>query len=266
MRTTHFLGLCLAAATLPAQNFVALPATANPAAELGNYSLVPFMQPNARVQMFYDSAEVASPAFVADQLQLRFDGPLPQVGAPGPFTITRLQIRIGVTAVGTPTAAFAANLTQPLATVFDGPVTYLPDNGLQFPHPWGGPNGTLTFPFLAATPIAVAPGQWLVVELAMEGNNIASFGFAHAILDGAPTSGGLVNGAAAPFGSGCSASPGAPSLDSGLITRTSASIPRAWTSSTPVPQWFAQEHSSPSISAPRPLRKKPCHSPIRTKD
>jgi hypothetical protein len=210
MRTTHFLGLCLAAATLPAQNFVALPATANPAAELGNYSLVPFMQPNARVQMFYDSAEVASPAFVADQLQLRFDGPLPQVGAPGPFTITRLQIRIGVTAVGTPTAAFAANLTQPLATVFDGPVTYLPDNGLQFPHPWGGPNGTLTFPFLAATPIAVAPGQWLVVELAMEGNNIASFGFAHAILDGAPTSGGLVNGAAAPFGSGCSASPGAP--------------------------------------------------------
>ncbi|MFN7670140.1 MAG: hypothetical protein ACK595_12405 [Planctomycetota bacterium] len=210
MRTTTLLGLCLAAAALPAQSFLALPATANPAAELGNFSLVPFMQPNARVQLFYDGVEVGSTAFVADQLQLRFDGPLPQVGAPGPFTIARLQIRIGVTAVATPTAAFAGNLTQPLTTVFDGPVTYLPDNGVQFPHPWGGPNGTLTFPFLTAVSLALAPGQWLVVDLAMEGNDIASFGFAHAILDGAPTTGGLTNGTAASFGAGCSAAPGAP--------------------------------------------------------
>ena len=210
MRHTTILGLCLAAAPLTAQTYLSLPATANPAAELGNYSLVPFMQPNVRAQMFYDSAETGTAPFVANQLEFRFDGPLPQVGAPGPFTITRLQIKVGVTTVPTPGSVFASNLTQPLQTVFDGPVTYLPDNGQQFPHPWGGPNGTLTFPFTAPAPLTVAAGQWLVVDLTMEGNNIASFGFAHAILDGAPTSGGLTNGTAASFGVGCSATTGAP--------------------------------------------------------
>jgi hypothetical protein len=160
--------------------------------------------------MFYDSAETGAAPFVANQLELRYDGPLPQVGAPGPFSITRLQIRIGVTSAPTPGAGFAANLTQPLTTVFDAPFTYLPDNGQQFPHPWGGPNGTLTFPFSVPVALTVAPGQWLVVDLTMEGNNIASFGFAHAILDGAPTSGGLTNGTATNFGLGCSAAVGAP--------------------------------------------------------
>jgi hypothetical protein len=201
--------LCIAAASLASQNYLALPATANPGSELGNYSLVPFMQPNARVQLFYDAAEVGTNPLVIDQLSLRYDGPLPQVGAPGPFSITRLQIRIGVTAVSMPDAGFAANLTQPLQTVFDSPHTYSPDPGFASPHPWGGPNGNLTFTFSSPATVTVAPGQWLVVELVMEGNNIANFGFAHAILDGAPTTGGITGGSAAAYGQGCSADPSA---------------------------------------------------------
>lgn len=207
MRHTSSLAcLCLAAASLSAQNYLALPATANPANELPNYSLVPLMQPNTRLQMFYDAVEVGSLPFLVDELSLRYDGPIPQVGAPGPFSITRLQIRVGVSSVPNPTADFAANLTQPLTTVFDAPWSYLPDPGFASPHPWGGPNGTLTFPFTTPAPIAVAPGQWFVIELVMEGNNIANFGFSHAIVDGAATTGGLTNGTAANYGQGCSAS------------------------------------------------------------
>ncbi len=212
------LALALAAST-DAQTFVALPATANPGFELPGYTLVPFMQPNSRVQAFYDAAEVGAP-FVADRLELRHDGPIPQVGAPGPFSISNLEIRIGVSSVPTPTARFAGNLTQPLTTVFSGPWTYLPDNGSVAPHPWGGPAGTLTFPFTTPVPIAVGAGQWLVIEIAMQGNNISLFGFAHAILDGAATTGGPTNGTAVNYGQGCSAATGAPAATSvvtGLI-------------------------------------------------
>lgn len=204
MRTHLIPCLCLAAASLSAQTYLELPLTATPSSELPNYSLLPFMQPNARVQMFYDATEVGTAPFTALELAMRYDGPLPQVGAPGPFTITRLQIRIGVTTIPTPGAGFASNLTQPLTTVFDGPWTYQPDSGMAFPHPWGGPNGTLTFPFSTPTPVLVQPGEWFVVDLQMEGNNISSFGFAHAMVDGATTSGGFVNGTAASYGQGCS--------------------------------------------------------------
>ncbi|HZN37831.1 MAG TPA: hypothetical protein VFD82_03455 [Planctomycetota bacterium] len=202
--------LCLAVASLPAQNYLELPATAAPTLELPNYSTLPLMQPNARVQMFYDATEVGSAAFVADRIELRYDGPIPQVGAPGPFTITHLQIRIGTTDVPMPGANFSANLTQPLSTVVDGPWTYLPDSGSGSPHPWGGPGGTLTFPFTSPTPVVVPPGSWFVVDVTMEGNNISQFGFAHAILDGAATTGGIGNGTAATYGQGCSAGTGLP--------------------------------------------------------
>lgn len=208
MRHTLLSCLCLAAASLSAQNYAYLPATANPSGELSSYSLAPFMQPNARMQLFYDAAEVASSG-IANQLSLRFDGPIPQVGAPGPFSITRLRIRIGISAVAAPAADFAANLTQPLTTVFDGPVSYLPDSGSQSPSTWGGTNDTLTFDFTTPYALAVGAGEWLVVELVMEGNDIASFGYSHAILDAASTTGGLVAGSAASFGTGCSASTGA---------------------------------------------------------
>lgn len=202
--------LCALGAALSAQTYAELPANSNLGFELSGYSLVPFMQPNARLQAFYDFAEAGTTPFTADQLSLRFDGPIPQVGAPGPFSITRLQIRVGTTNVAMPNAQFAANLSQPLTTVFDGPVSYLPDPGSASPHPWGGTNNTLTFDFTTPVPVAVAAGEWLVVEMVMEGNNIASFGFSHAIVDGLNASGGLGNGSAAAFGTGCSASVGAP--------------------------------------------------------
>lgn len=211
MRTALSSCLCLAAASLTAQNHIALPSTATPTSELPGYSLIPLMQPNARVQMFYDATEVGVLPFTTDELSLRYDGPVPQVGAPGPFTIARLQIRIGVSSVAIPSTDFAANQTQPLTTVFDGPWTYLPDDSSASPSPWGGPNNTLTFPFSAPLPVVVAPGQWLLVDLTMEGNNISSFGFAHAMLDGATTTGGLGNGSVATYGQGCSASTGAAS-------------------------------------------------------
>ncbi len=202
--------LCLAAASLSAQNYLELPATASPAFELPNYSVLPLMQPNARVQMFYDATEVGSSSFLADRIEFRFDGPIPQVGAPGPFAITRLQIHIGTTTVAMPGASFAGNLTQPLTTVFDAPWSYLPDPGSASPHPWGGPGGGLTFVFTTTVPITIPAGGWLVVDLQMEGNNIASFGFSHAILDGATTTGGVTNGSASNYGQGCSAGIGLP--------------------------------------------------------
>jgi hypothetical protein len=119
--TTAITCLCFAAASLSAQGFVTLPSTANPAAELGSYSLLPLTRPDARIQVFYDEAEVGSAPFVATELALRYDGPIPAVGVPGPFTITRLQIRLGVSSIVNPGADFAGNLTQPLTSVFDGP-------------------------------------------------------------------------------------------------------------------------------------------------
>lgn len=208
--------LSLFAASLSAQNYLALPTTAAPSLELGSYSLLPFMQPNARVQMYYDATEVGTAPIVVDQLEFRYDGPIPQVGAPGPFAITRLQIRIGVSSVPMPGAQFAANLTAPLTPVFDGPWTYLPDPGSASPHPWGGPGGALTFAFTTPVPIALAAGQWLVVDLSMEGNNISSFGFSHAILDGALTTGGLTNGTAANYGAGCAAGLAAPAASANV--------------------------------------------------
>lgn len=204
--------LCLAVASLPAQSYLLLPATANPTAELNTYDDLglPFMSPESRLQMFFDANEVGSSGFVADQLSLRYDGPIPQIGAPGPFSIQHLQIRIGVTTIAMPGATFAANLTQPLTTVFDGPWSFLPDPGSGSPQPWGGPGNTLQFPFSTPVTIAIPAGAWLVVEFVTEGNNIFNIGFAHAILDGASTTGGITDGSAVTIGQGCEAAPGQP--------------------------------------------------------
>lgn len=199
--------LCFAAASLSAQNFVEIPATASPSFELNAYSLPPLTRADARVMVFYDQAEVPGSPFTATEIAMRYDGPIPQVGLPGPFQITRLQIRIGVSSVPTPGADFAANLTQPLTTVLDGPWTYLPDDGSASPHPWGGPGGTLTFPFTAPVPITINAGQWLVVEIVVEGNDLPVLGFAHPMLDGASTTGGFTNGTTVSYGQGCAASP-----------------------------------------------------------
>jgi len=207
---TVALCLCSAVASLSAQNYALLPATANPAAELPGYSLVPLMQVNSRVQMFYTATEAGSSSFTADQLELRFDGPIPQVGAPGPFVIQRLRVLIGTTTVAMPEARFASNLTQPLTTAFDGPHTFYPDPGSGFPHPWGGPNNGLLIPFQAPVSVVIPTGGWLVIDLIMEGNNIANFGYAHAMLDGATTTGGVADGTGTTFGQGCAIGTGAP--------------------------------------------------------
>jgi hypothetical protein len=204
--------LCLAGASLSAQSYLQMPDTANASAELSGFDDLglPFMSQNTRVQMFFDATEVGSSGFVADELALRYDGPIPQVGAPGPFTITRLQVRIGVTGVPMPGATFANNLTQPLTTVYDGPWSFLPDPGSSSPHAWGGVGNTLRFPFSTNVPIAIPAGSWLAVEFVVEGNNIFSFGYAHAILDGTSTSGGITDGTAVTFGQGCEAGVGQP--------------------------------------------------------
>ncbi|HEB52357.1 MAG TPA: hypothetical protein ENI87_03775, partial [bacterium] len=63
--------LCAAALTtsaLSAQGSIELPSTANPTFELTDYEQVPFMQPNARGQMFYGASEVGTEPFVATGL------------------------------------------------------------------------------------------------------------------------------------------------------------------------------------------------------
>jgi hypothetical protein len=209
----RFLPIAVAAAVGGAavsQTYIHLPASLSPATnELPEYNLRPFMQPNSRVQMFFDATEVGSSSFTATELSLRWDGPVPQVGASGPFTIQRLRIRIGGTAVAVPGAGFDANLTAPLAQVLDSSWTYSPDPGIAAVHPWGDPNDSLRFPFTTPAPVTIPPGGFLVVELLVDGNNISNFGFAHALLDGARATGGPVNGSAISFGLGCPAGPGA---------------------------------------------------------
>ncbi|MGE3172620.1 MAG: hypothetical protein AB7O97_08325 [Planctomycetota bacterium] len=201
----------LLAATAGAQTYLHLPASFVPdAVELADYEIRPLMQTNCRLQMFFDAAETGSSAFTALELALRYDGPIPQVGAPGPFQIQRLQVLIGSSAAGIPGADFAQNLTQPLQTVFDGPWTYLPDPGSGFPQPWGGPGNSLRFPFTTPAAVTIPTGGWFVVELRMQGNNIAGFGFSHAILDGVETFGGVTDGTRTSYGTGCSAATGAP--------------------------------------------------------
>jgi len=196
-------GLLALTAPVCAQNFLELPVTANPSAELPNYGLYPFAYTNAHVQMFFDATEVGSSTFTATSISFRYDGPLPQVGAPGPFAIQRLQIKLGTTTVAMPEARFASNLSSPLTTAFDAPVTYLPDPGSASPHPWGAPNGSLEFVFSTPVSISIPPGGWLVADIAMTNNNFFMFGFAHTILDGAATTGGPLDGTAVAFGQGC---------------------------------------------------------------
>ncbi len=198
------VAVLLSSSPLLAQGFLELPATANPAQELPNFALPPFAQTDARVQLFFDATEVGSSSFTANELSFRWDGPLPQVGAPGPFNIQRMQIRVGTTTVGIPGARFADNLTSPLTTAFDSSVNYRPDPGVAAPHGWGDPNGSLTFAFAVPVAVTIPAGGWLVIDLQMEGNNFSQFGFAHTILDGVATTGGPVDGTVTPFGQGCS--------------------------------------------------------------
>lgn len=207
----QLLPILLLTAAGAAQNYLYLPASRSPnVVELGSYNLRPFMQTNSRVQMFFDATEAGSSQFTANALSLRYDGPIPQVGHPGPFTVQRLRVHVGTTQVAQPTASFGSNLTQSLTTVYDGVFTYLPDPGSAFPHPWEVPSTSMRIPFTAPTSLTIPPGGWLVIDLQMEGNNIANFGFSHAILDGFMSTGGATNGTVASYGQGCSAAVGAP--------------------------------------------------------
>jgi hypothetical protein len=198
------LVLTLCAASAAAQAYLHLPATDRPAtSELLHWSEEPFMRPHARMQVFYSAAETGAAAFVANELTLRFDGPIPRVGSPGPFAIQRLKIQIGTTAVAQPASVFAANLTQPLTTVFDGAHSYWPDQGTFFPEAWGGLNGALAFPFAQPVTVAIPNGGWFVVDVTMDNN--ANDGRTHALLDAARASGGVVAGTATKGALGCSA-------------------------------------------------------------
>lgn len=218
------LGVLAVGSSVLAQNYAYLPASLNPNGnELANYSLRPFMQPNSKVQMFFDATEVGSNAINLDELTLRWDGPLPQVGAPGPFSIQRLRINVGVSTVATPGATFAANLTAPLTNVFDSPWTYLPDPAVTGFHAWGEPGNSLKFPFTTPVSVTIPPNSWLVLEMVMEGNNIANFGFSHALVDAARATGGPVEGVVTNYGTGCSA----PGLAPAVIGSTGTHAPGA---------------------------------------
>ena len=201
LRTTILF--CSLTAGLAAQSQLLLPATANPTLELPNYSLLPLMAHDARLQMFFDATEVGSSSFTATELSFRYDGPIPPVGSPGPFTIADLRIRVGTTTIGVPEARFADNLTSPLTTVFQGPWTYYPDQGYSGPQPWGE-GGSLRFVFSAPVPITIPTGGWFVVEFAMTDNNFT--GYAHTFLDGVTTTGGPIDGQSSSYGAGCAAS------------------------------------------------------------
>jgi hypothetical protein len=191
--------------SLAAQNFLYLPASFAPAnQELNRYNDIPLMRANARVQAFYDATEVGANTVAIREIALRYDGPIPPVGAPGPFTIRRLRIQVGATTVAQPGSVFAANLSQTLATVFDQAHSYLPDQGSGNPDPWGGPNGTLSFPLAQPATVTIPPGGMLVLEIVVEGND--NTGLAHALLDVGRALGGPAGGSPTKSGLGCQAS------------------------------------------------------------
>ncbi len=204
-----FLLVVALAASAQSQNFLHLPASQAPATqELGSFRIVPLGRTSARVQMFYDATETGAQTFTATRLSLRYDGPIPAVGAPGPFTIQRVSIRAGVTTVAIPGPDFAGNLSQALTTVFDAPISYLPDPGTASPELWGGVNDTLRFQFSQPLSINIPAGGSFVIDLKIEGNDLN--GQAHAFLDAARGSGGAVNGMAFSSETGCSATSGGP--------------------------------------------------------
>ena len=189
-----------------AQTFRHLPGSMSPAnSELNSWNEVPFMRTQTRLQVFYGANELdGASAFTADQLSLRYDGPIPRVGQSGPFAIGRMRIRIGVTNVAEPDNRLDANLTTPLTTVFDGAHSYFPDPGSGFPEPWGGPQGTLTFPFTQPASVQVPQGSWLVVEFTMQGNT--NLALTHALIDAGKSIGGWTEGTAVVSQTGCPAS------------------------------------------------------------
>ena len=207
MRLHSTFAILCACSAVAAQNYAYLPASLNlQSQEAVDYVIRPFMQQDCRVQLLYDVTEAGAASMTIDNLALRYDGPIPRVGAPGPFTAQRLRINVGVTDVSAPSADFAGNLSQPLATVFDGPFTYSPDPGSQVPHPWG--IGGMEFTFTTPATVTIPANGHLVIEFILEGN--VGGGLAHTILDAARGIGGPVDGTALTLGFGCSAAVGAP--------------------------------------------------------
>jgi len=192
-----------------AQGYLHLPASLSPEInDLGTYAEVPWTRTAARVQQFFSQAEVGSKSFVATGMDLRFDGPIPNVGASGPFQINRVTIKIGTSTVPVPGPVFDLNMASPPTVVFSQSVTYWPDQGYVTPAPWGGLNGSLTFPFSSPVSVNIPSGGWLVIEIAVSGNNL--LGAAHAMLDAEAGPGGPFDGYAFNTGTGCSALGGPP--------------------------------------------------------
>lgn len=201
------VALALAAAA-GAQNFNHAPYSTNVAGnDLNATTTWPLGTSQCRVQFWYGAEELESTACTATGLSLRYDGPMPASGNPGPHAITRLRLRLGVSRITWPGAAFAANLTQPLQQVCDGPWSYRLDPGTAALTPFGDPNGSLSWTFAQPVALTLPPGSWLVVEFVVEGNLGAGMG--HASLDAFAGSGDLTSGSASSRGSGCTV-PGAP--------------------------------------------------------
>ena len=193
--------LALLASPALAQSYLYLPASASPAnQELNSYSFVPFMQPSGKVQFFYKSSEVGASLFMVRELAFRYDGPTPKVGVPGPFTIARLRIDVGSTAVARPGAEFEKNLTTPLTKAFEQAISFMPDSGSATPDVWGTPSGSLAFPFANPVQVTIPTNGWFVVQLTLEANT--NRGLAHAIVDAQKYT-GIVDGSATSNGIGC---------------------------------------------------------------
>ena len=219
------LGLAVFGSLSPAahaQTHLHMPASLSPElSDLGNWAEVPWTRPDARMQQFFSEVEVGASSFVATGLDLRFDGPIPMVGAPGPFTIQRLTVKIGTSTVPVPGPVFDSNVTGSPTIVFDQPITYWPDQGSETPAPWGGLNGGLSMAFTTPVAVSIPPGGWLVIEISVAGNSLT--GSAHAMLDGEVGPGGPYEGLAFSSLVGCSIPGGQPAT----ITSTGVHAPGA---------------------------------------
>jgi hypothetical protein len=76
----------------------------------------------------------------------------------------------------------------------------MPDGGSAIPDVFGGPNGTLAFPFASPVSVTIPPSGWLVVQLTLQANT--NQGLAHAILDAQKFT-GVADGRASSSGTGC---------------------------------------------------------------
>ena len=191
-------------AELAAQALMAPTSAGVATTELPASSAVPLMVASCRLQQGLAAAECSQTSLLASRVALRYDGPTG--GAARAHAVQRVVVRLGTTGVPVDRlgSQFDTNLTQPLATGFDGALNFTTDGRAV-----AGPEsflGGFVVMLSQAVPIGIAATDTLLLDVATFGNaNLADPAELDALVDPANALGlGSVtrHGNACPIGQG----------------------------------------------------------------